>query len=344
MSDKTADKAAEEHPGAALKAARERQGASIAAVATSAHLDESLVGALEEGRYGAFHAPAYIYGYIRAYARFVGVDADPLVRRLDPSWEDSSPPVEMPRPLKPPLADRAQRYLGPLFGGLVAVVLIAAAVVLWMAGWSSSDWAFWKSDDTQAETTPPAEPRAVDTGPATVVAPPPSREEPMPSRDPSTATGFGDVEAIEGTAIDTDANAEADAPRRFVAPAPTTEAAAQGAPDPTDAADSPDLEPAGEDAAPTEAEPQPLNDFTLLPPDELALVFEDDSWVEVEDATGETIHADLGNSGESYSIYGEAPFRIVVGYAPGVQVAFNGEPVALRPHTRSSVARLVVGL
>ena len=83
MSNKAADKAAEEHPGAALKAARERQGASIAAVATSAHLDESLVGALEEGRYDAFHAPAYIYGYIRAYARFVGVDADPLVEQLD---------------------------------------------------------------------------------------------------------------------------------------------------------------------------------------------------------------------------------------------------------------------
>ena len=344
MSDKAAKTAAEEHPGAALKAARERQGASIAAVATSAHLDESLVGALEEGRYDAFHAPAYIYGYIRAYARFVGVDADPLVRRLDPSWEDSSPPVEMPRPLKPPLADRAQRYLGALFGGLVAIVLIAAAVVLWMAGWSSSDWAFWKSDDAQVETTQPAEPRAADTGPATVVTPPPSREEPTPSRNPSTGAGFEDTEAIEDAAIGTDANAEADAPRRFVAPAPTTEAPAQDAPDPTGAADSPDLEPAGEDAMPTDVEAQPQSDFTLLPPDELALVFDDDSWVEVEDAHGETIHADLGNSGESYSIYGEAPFHIVVGYAPGVQVAFNGEPVALRPHTRSSVARLVVGL
>ena len=344
MSDKAAKTAAEEHPGAALKAARERQGASIAAVATSAHLDESLVGALEEGRYDAFHAPAYIYGYIRAYARFVGVDADPLVRRLDPSWEDSSPPVEMPRPLKPPLADRAQRYLGPLFGGLVAIVLIAAAVVLWMAGWSSSDWAFWKSDDTQAETTQPADPRAADTGPATVVAPPPSREEPAPSRNPSTGAGFEDAEEIEGTPIGTDANVEADAPRRFVAPAPTVAADAQGAPDPTGADDSPDLEPAGEDTAPTADDAQTPLDLTLLPPDELALVFEDDSWVEVEDAHGETIHADLGNSGESYSIYGEAPFHIVVGYAPGVQVAFNGEPVALRPHTRSSVARLVVGL
>ena len=343
MSDKAAKAAAEEHPGAALKAARERQGASIAAVATSAHLDESLVGALEEGRYDAFHAPAYIYGYIRAYARFVGVDADPLVRRLDPSWEDSSPPVEMPRPLKPPLADRAQRYLGPLFGGLVAIVLIAAAVVLWMAGWSSSDWAFWKSDDTQVETTQTADPRAADT-PAPVVTPPPSREAPTPSRNPSTGAGFGNAEAIEDAAIGTDANAEADAPRRFVAPAPTVEVPAQGVPDSTDAADSPDIEPAGEDTAPTADEAQTPLDLTLLPPDELALTFEDDSWVEVEDANGETIHADLGNSGESYSIYGEAPFHIVVGYAPGVQVAFNGEPVALRPHTRSSVARLVVGL
>ena len=344
MNDKAASKAEKEHPGAALKAARERQGASIAAVATSAHLDESLVAALEEGRYEAFHAPAYVYGYIRAYARFVGVDADPLVRRLDPSWEDSSPPVEMPQPLKPPLADRAQRYLGPLFGGLVAIVLIAAAVVLWMAGWSSSDWRFWMSDETQDETT-----QTVDT-PAANIAPvaAPSREEPTPSRNPSPGTGFGDTEPMEGDAVGTEANIETGATERFVAPAPTTEAVIRTTAEPTGAGEPPSIQETGstpgEDAEATEAEAQTPLDLTLLPPDELALVFEDDSWVEVEDAHGETIHADLGNSGESYSIYGEAPFHIVVGYAPGVQVAFNGEPVALRPHTRSSVARLVVGL
>lgn len=338
MSDSKPNPKSEAHPGAALKAARVRRGASVASVASSAHLDQSLVEALEEGRYDAFHAPAYVYGYVRSYARFVGLDGDALVEQLDVSWEDSPRDPDLPRPLKPPLPERTQRYLGVLFGGLVAAVLIAAAVVLWMAGWSS-DWLPWISDGTSVETSEAADaPTAEDATAATN----------LPSSPPITpvvgavpnAAGTTTNDAAATTSPDATSNADSgyeasDAAESIIEPRPAagTEAADDGAPDAlrTDATVG-ETDAAGED------------DFTLPPPDELALVFDDNSWVEVEDASGEIIHADLGTSGESYSIYGQAPFRIVVGYAPGVQIAFNGDPVALTPHTQASVARLVVGL
>jgi len=40
---------------------------------------------------------------------------------------------------------------------------------------------------------------------------------------------------------------------------------------------------------------------------------------------------------------GQAPFRVLLGYAPGVQMSFNGETVVLAPHTRNNVATLVLG-
>lgn len=328
---------AEAHPGAALKAARIRRGASVASVATSAHLDQSLVEALEEGRYDAFHAPAYVYGYVRSYARFVGLDGDALVEQLDVSWEDSPRNPDLPRPLKPPLPERTQRYLGVLFGGLVAVVLIAAAVVLWMAGWSS-DWLSWISDGTSVETSeavdaPPAEDATAATNlpsapPITPVGAAPSAV--GTNDDPAATTGPDATSSADSEYVVPDAAESIIEPR----PAAGAEAVDDGAPDAlgTDATVGETDGAAGQDG------------FALLPPDELALVFDDSSWVEVEDASGEIIHADLGNRGESYSIYGQAPFRIVIGYAPGVQIAFNGDPVALTPHTQSSVARLVVGL
>lgn len=328
----------EAHPGAALKAARERRGASIASVATSAHLDQSLVEALEEGRYDAFHAPAYVYGYVRSYARFVGLDGDALVERLDVSWEDSPRHPELPRPLKPPLTDRTQRYLGVLFVAVVAAVLIAAAVVLWMAGWSS-DWLSWLPDDAAVETPEPADSPAMEDDSAAPTTLPPPRPATL-----RTGAASSDADATPRNAADAAAGiiTSSDDPAETVAPGATAA--------PTSAADGADgLVQAGTTAAVAMSESLADNaadegGFTAIPPDVLALVFDDDSWVEVEDARGEVIHADLGTSGESYSIYGQAPFRIVVGYAPGVQIDFNGDPVALAPHTQASVARLVVGL
>ena len=75
----------------------------------------------------------------------------------------------------------------------------------------------------------------------------------------------------------------------------------------------------------------------------LVFTFSADSWVEVADRRGTAIFADLGRAGEEFRIVGEAPFTLLVGYAPGVEAVFNDAPVALAPHTRESVARLVVG-
>jgi len=77
--------------------------------------------------------------------------------------------------------------------------------------------------------------------------------------------------------------------------------------------------------------------------DQLRFVFSEDCWVEVRSATGRNLFSDLGRSGSTLSLVGEGPFRILLGYAPGAEVAFNGEQVALAPHTRNNVATLVLG-
>lgn len=327
----------ETDPGALLKQARERSGASVAEIAASKRLDETLVQALEEGRYDAFPAPAYVYGYLRAYAREVGLDGDTLVRRLSAAEHEPSKRLEWLQPIKPPLADRAQRSLGLLFGGVVAAVLIAAAVVLWTLA-RTSDWPFAATKDAAPETLAgddlPAvadEPPLPAQAPAAVQSPaplPPDNgdivAEPEPATEPS---GFVEID-VEA------APAEPSAPLVPENPGASKPSAVEQS-EPTLDAESTDA-----DAAlilPT------LERLSSLASDQLSLAFDEDSWVEVEDASGELIHAELGSSGESYVVHGQAPFSIVIGYAPGVRVAFNGDPVALPPHTRQTVARLVVG-
>lgn len=358
----------ETDPGALLKQARERSGAGIADIAASTRLDETLVEALEESRYDAFPAPAYVYGYVRAYAREVGLDGDTLVRRLSaaeqeptgrrrggvpPRMKESSKELEWLQPMKPPLADRAQRYVGALFGGVVAVVLIAAAVVLWMAA-RTSDWPFAATEDAQPESSagedlptvaagqPPPSPGTTVAAPTPAPSTPPRGEEvdaePEPAGGPSpTQAGAPPADASGFVQVAPGAD-PADPP----ASSPASEGAGaseQDAPPPSE----PTLETvvAAADAAPPSL--PDVDGFSPLAGDQLLLSFDEDSWVEVEDASGEIIHAELGASGEAHVVHGQAPFSIVIGYAPGVRVAFNGDPVALPPHTRQTVARLVVG-
>ena len=50
-------------------------------------------------------------------------------------------------------------------------------------------------------------------------------------------------------------------------------------------------------------------------------------------------------AGDHLEVRGEAPFTITLGYAPGVQLEYNGESVMLAQHTNDNdVAGLVLGL
>ena len=77
--------------------------------------------------------------------------------------------------------------------------------------------------------------------------------------------------------------------------------------------------------------------------DVLTLRFAGESWVEVRDARGERLVYRLAAAGEERSVSGEAPFRIVLGNAPGVEAELNGEPVDIARHTSGRTARFTVG-
>ena len=306
MSDKApAPDAGAEHPGAQLGEARKALGVARADVAASLHLEEEVVAALEAGRDEDLPALAYVRGYVRGYARLVGLDAEQLVQQLDSA---ATAPYRATRPVLrhsaalPSFAERAQRHVGLLLGGIVLAVLLLAGGALWLVQ-GTVDWPF---ADASPVPTPEETPNV--EVPAPVAAPAP----PAPAPDP-------DRLAAERAAI--------------LMPAPEDEAPPmQSAPDPATQASLAtgtvvaDLPAATESAAGM-----------------LSFRFDDDSWLEVRDAAGEVVHADLGRAGETLALTGEPPFSILLGNAAGVELRYDGNPVALLPHTQQNVARLVVG-
>ena len=64
------------------------------------------------------------------------------------------------------------------------------------------------------------------------------------------------------------------------------------------------------------------------------------TWVEVVDGQSKVLVSRMLLSGEALALDGVAPFKLKIGNAAGIEVAFRGQAVDLVPSTRDNVARL----
>ena len=75
--------------GAWLRARREERGYGIDRVERDTRIDRRYLEALEREQYEALPAPVYARGFVRGYARYLGLDEEEALSRL---------PAELPRP------------------------------------------------------------------------------------------------------------------------------------------------------------------------------------------------------------------------------------------------------
>ncbi|WP_439136133.1 DUF4115 domain-containing protein, partial [Pseudomaricurvus sp.] len=76
---------------------------------------------------------------------------------------------------------------------------------------------------------------------------------------------------------------------------------------------------------------------------ELTLVFSDECWLEVTDAHGDVVAANLYQAGATATLVGVAPFEVMLGNVRAVQLTLNGESVTLTPNGNRKTLRATVG-
>jgi cytoskeleton protein RodZ len=109
-----------------LKTAREARGLSLSDIFQATRVSMINLQALENGDFKALPPPVYTRNFIRKYARAVGADEQPLLKRYEAYLESQNPPREEPGVQKPwPEASRRYRFL---FGSLAAVIVAGILV------------------------------------------------------------------------------------------------------------------------------------------------------------------------------------------------------------------------
>jgi cytoskeleton protein RodZ len=293
-SDDSQQTVANETVGQQLKQAREKQGLSVSQIADAQHLRNSIIQAIESGDYGQIDSELFLKGYVRAYAKQVGLNGDAIIAELDRELEPAR--LQKERELEAnPLVDierrrRKKRRVAKLLLLVVAIVLIGALAVMFVMPKFISEAADVEQSAT-AETQEQAKEEALVAGSDMQVVLG-SGNEPEPSD-----TGIAPFEDQATASVPPEELVEDQIP----VVAQTTE--------------------------PVLAKP-PVSDEPSPVLGQLEIVFTGDCWVQVSDAAGNRLASSMKRAGERLDVSGKAPLNVVIGAVDTVKtIRFQGEIV-----------------
>ncbi len=316
-----------EELGALLRAERERRGLSIEDV--SAHLKISVrkLRALEDGDASAMPHPAYVKGFVRSYATYLGMAASEVVEamqvvssHLPETTEETMRPVRR-APASSPASGKRSGILGRLL--LVAVAVAALA---------GGSYAVWKSGfletlhGRRGDVARPSLPMQDEARPAYVPAPAPAEPaEPAPSA-PSAAPA-----ATTDTATAPSVAAPATAP--VTTPAAGTPTPAAPAAAPTAPAASDKILVRTGDAEPVAATPPTQGDEDVIPAGQHKVVITatETCWIRSTADRTDTRQFSLGK-GDTFALTFSQRLDLKLGNAGGVRIRYNGKdfPIGAR--------------
>jgi cytoskeletal protein RodZ len=115
--------------GERFRAAREARGLSLSDVAEQIRIRSLYLAAIEEENWNAIGAPVYIRGFLRTYARFLGIDPEEAVAAFNRTQPAMPPGLGLPATEPPAPAAGAGRGSVLVWVAAVVAVLLIAFVV-----------------------------------------------------------------------------------------------------------------------------------------------------------------------------------------------------------------------
>jgi cytoskeleton protein RodZ len=313
-------------PGRRLRVLRQSKGWEIERVAIQLHLRPHLVEALEQDRYQDLPGPVFVMGYLRNYARLLGLDPEPLIsayRTAHPSPEPG--PTQAREPRGRPATAKVRRSTrtdvgrGHILAKLISLGLLVAVIALLVLWWPDRrEPGPSLGSDTPGLPLLPSE----ETAEGDLALEGPEPEVSLASPEPGIESR---ALALPGIGPERESAPAADTGPPL-APGAAPEAAVSGPAGPT-------IEP--EPAA--TPEPTPAVPQSQAPT--VAMSFTGTSWVDVRDASGKVILTGEMRKGDRRVLSGEPPYSFVIGNARAASVTVGDRPLDLGARGRGGVAR-----
>lgn len=299
---------AQTSPGYMLASARKAQNVSIEELSAQTMLGRDTVQALEDNNFGRMSQPVFVRGYYRKCAKVLGL-SEAAIMDAYVAWTGvgGSKPVSANRVRVVP-QDVTPGNRSPL--RLLLLVLVAVVVLI-------VAWQLLSSKRGSSDVTPATSTATDNTG----VAPQPIEQ--TSSAQQNVPTPQGSAASRPEPAADQQPEMAADAGADA-----SSDLTAQNSQNAT--------------AAPAAA---PADSVASPPPDgKLRLRFIQRSWIDVRDANNKRMLAGIVPADTERVIdKGTPPYKIALGYAPGVEVYVGDKRIDLTDKTKSdNTARFTV--
>ncbi|ONH57531.1 cytoskeleton protein RodZ [Pseudomonas cedrina] len=314
------------NPGDTLRQARESNGWSLAEVALKLNLTTTSLGNLEAGAFDKLPGHTFARGYIRAYAKLLGIDQAILVQQFDQFTGTDSQGSNVHGLGRIEEPTRVSHTILRIVSLLLLIAVIGGGFVWWQdqASQRTKDMTSNAMEHVEVESAdgttqihPLDEPE--DQAVAESQAAP---EAPVASEQPAPETAPASAAAVP-------------APAAPAAPAhtPAAQAHVPAAPAQAPAAATP--------AAP--AISPPTTPALIAGDGRVQITFVADCWMQLTDGNGKVLFSGLKRKGDTLEQGGKPPLTLRLGFARGAQVAYNGQPVDVAPFTSGETARIKLG-
>lgn len=293
-------------PGQLLRNAREQLGWTREQVASRIHLRLTLIAAIEADTYDKHTSHTFIRGYLRAYAKLVGIPEETILaayERLGLTPPDNIDMQSFSRRSR----QRANDSRLKVVTWLVILVLIALSIAWW-----------WQS--TARRSAGEEALAATEMGTTSTVS-------------SDTAASDGAAPVIEAAApvlpAVSDAAATDESP---VAVAPAASEAVSTAP----ALDNASAAVATEASAAVSTEPAATEPATAP---QLKMSFTADCWLDVKDANGKTLFSGLKKANDELVLEGPEPLKFIIGAPMAVNLEYKGKSFDMSRYNNGRTAR-----
>jgi cytoskeleton protein RodZ len=295
--------------GQMLREARERKGLSLGDVAQTLKLGVRQIQAIEADDWLSLPGQTFVKGFVRNYARLLGLDPAEVARELDRSFVSQPVTLDISPGTNESLPQAGQPYKRDILAVTAGVVLVVLALLAYMFASASVIDRLTESWATLRGLVVPT-PSAQSTGPAEPASLAPAVPPEVPSAGPAPLAPAATGQPASPAGGTGEASVSAASPVPVAPPVQPAAAAAL----PVSGADSTGVH----------------------------LTFTQPSWVEIRDGSGQIVFSQLNPAGTQRYVEGQPPLTLVIGNATHVTVKYKGQPVALTQRSKDDVARLTL--
>ena len=294
-------------PGQLLRNAREQLGWTREQVASRIHLRLTLIAAIESDTYVKHTSHTFIRGYLRTYAKLVGIPEETILAAYDKLGLTPPDNIDMQS-----FSRRSRQQANDSRLKVVTWLVILVLIALSVAWWWQSTARRSAGDEALAATEMSSTTDMGVTGnmPGATLAPA------MEMADPAVMPAVSDAAA---TAVEQTVSSAA----ATAAPATPSSAAA------TDVS---------AEVATSAGEGETVSDAATA--SQLKMNFTADCWLDVKDANGKTLFSGLKKANDQLVLEGSEPLKLIIGAPMAVNIEYQGKSIDMSRYNNGRTARL----